>query len=141
MKFYLKDYRNKIHKISFSSRDELRTQLSAIGDELKQLYREKSLYDETLKSIRNRLMNIEDNDANQWKIESMIRDAEHADAIKYDIMSMIDQKHLLVSDINPEEKLSVKNFLGTGYRFELPEIYEENLEEMGALIETMIGSL
>ena len=141
MKFYLKDYNNKIHKIEYSSRDALLERVTCIGKALKEKYREKALYDEAAKSISNRILNMSEKHANSVNMDMAVKEAENIQAIRYDIIEQINDIRYLTSDINPEQELSIYNFIGIGYRFELPEIYEENVEEMGALIESMTGSL
>lgn len=137
MKYYLKDWRQRIHKIEYSSREKLRTDLTDVAHKLRDLYREKLLNDEVRKSIVNRLMNMSDKDANSVHTDSMITEAEHIQAIMDELYVKINNNKMLVSDIDSTQKIDVSSFLGTGYSFKLPEIYEENIDELCGLIDSI----
>lgn len=137
MKYYLKDWRQRIHKIEYSSREKLRTDLTDVALKLRDLYREKLLNDEVRKSIVNRLMNMSDKDANSVHTDSMITEAEHIQAIMDELYVKINNNKMLVSDIDSTQKIDVSSFLGTGYSFKLPEIYEENIDELCGLIDSI----
>lgn len=137
MKYYLKDWRQRIHKIEYSSREKLRTDLTDVALKLRDLYREKLLNDEVRKSIVNRLMNMSDKDANNVHTDSMITEAEHIQAIMDELYVKINNNKMLVSDIDSAQKIDVSSFLGTGYSFKLPEIYEENIDELRGLIDSI----
>ncbi len=137
MKYYLKDWRQRIHKIEYSSREKLRTDLTDVALKLRDLYREKLLNDEVRKSIVNRLMNMSDKDANSVHTDSIITEAEHIQAIMDELYVKINNNKMLVSDIDSTQKIDVSSFLGTGYSFKLPEIYEENIDELCGLIDSI----
>lgn len=137
MKYYLKDWRQRIHKIEYSSRERLRTDLTDVALKLRDLYREKLLNDEVRKSIVNRLMNMSDKDANSVHTDSIITEAEHIQAIMDELYVKINNNKMLVSDIDSAQKIDVSSFLGTGYSFKLPEIYEENIDELRGLIDSI----
>lgn len=137
MKYYLKDWRQRIHNIEYSSREKLRTDLTDVALKLRDLYREKLLNDEVRKSIVNRLMNMSDKDANSVHTDSMITEAEHIQAIMDELYVKINNNKMLVSDIDSTQKIDVSSFLGTGYSFKLPEIYEENIDELCGLIDSI----
>ena len=134
MIYIIKDWREHLHKIEYSSRESLLKDITNIAKQLQQKYRDKSVLDEELKGILKRLERL---DEDSPVLDELIDKAESIQAARDVLLASTNDVCYILGD-NLEDKLNVKEFLGVGYRIHIPEIYEENFEEYRALLYSMI---
>lgn len=134
MNFILKDARGRLYKISYSSREALMTDIKNALAGLQQKYRQKRSVNKQIQALIDQVYRIREGDP---KLDSLVDQLEKLEEIKSKLLKDIQNTHFILGE-NLEDRLYLNNFLGIADTIELPEIYEDNCEELRTLVFSMI---